>query len=74
MTGIPVISEAGDLVSAGISTARGNYTDASLSMAGIVAPFAGGAAFKGGKNIMRKAWHNNPEVKNIDPTEVMYIS
>lgn len=53
MTGIPVVSEAGDLVSAGISTARGNYTDAWLSMAGIAAPFAGGAAFKGGKSLYR---------------------
>ena len=64
MTGIPVISEAGDLVSAGISTARGNYTDAGLSMAGIAAPFAGGAAFKGMKNVAK----NNSLYRVVDAT------
>ena len=46
MTGLPVLSEAGDLVSAGISTFRGNYGDAGLSLAGITVPFAGGAILK----------------------------
>jgi len=65
MTGIPILSEAGDLVSAGLSYAKGNYTDAGLSMAGIFAPLAGGAAFKGSKNIMRKSWHNNPNPNSL---------
>ena len=55
MTGIPIVSEAGDLISAGASTYRGNYADASLSLAGIAVPFAGGAALKAGKNIIKKA-------------------
>tara|TARA_R110002020_G_scaffold176817_1_gene369488 strand:- start:736 stop:3588 length:2853 start_codon:yes stop_codon:yes gene_type:complete len=70
MTGIPVISEAGDLVSAGISTARGNYTDASLSMAGIAVPFAGGAALKQGKktyNVMDRNFKGY--MKQIDNRE-----
>ena len=70
MTGIPVISEAGDLVSAGISTARGNYTDASLSMAGIAVPFAGGAALKHGKktyNVMDRNFKGY--MKQIDNRE-----
>ena len=70
MTGIPVISEAGDLVSAGISTARGNYTDASLSMAGITVPFAGGAALKHGKktyNVMDRNFKGY--MKQIDTRE-----
>ena len=55
MTGIPIVSEAGDLISAGASTYRGNYADASLSLAGIAVPFAGGAALKAGKNIIKQA-------------------
>jgi len=47
-TGIPIVSEAGDLVSAGISHVRGDKSARNLSLAGIAVPFAGGAAFKHG--------------------------
>ena len=45
-TGIPIISEAGDLVSAGISHVRGDKFSRDLSLAGIAVPFAGGAILK----------------------------
>ena len=48
MTGVPVVSEAADLVSAGISAGRGDYTAASLSLAGALMPFAGGRVLKEG--------------------------
>ena len=57
MTGIPIVSEAGDLLSAAASTYRGNYGDASLSMAGIAVPFAGGAVLKQGKNVGKKVYN-----------------
>ena len=47
-TGIPIISEAGDLVSAGISHVRGDKFSRDLSLAGIAVPFAGGAILKQG--------------------------
>lgn len=45
-TGIPVVSEAGDLASAAVSASRGNYDDAALSLAGFMVPFVGGVATK----------------------------
>jgi uncharacterized membrane protein (UPF0127 family) len=57
MTGIPIVSEVGDLLSAAASTYRGNYGDASLSMAGIAVPFAGGAVLKQGKNVGKKVYN-----------------
>lgn len=42
MTNIPVVSQLGDLTSAGLSTMKGDYTSAGLSMAGMLMPFGGG--------------------------------
>jgi uncharacterized membrane protein (UPF0127 family) len=47
-TGIPIVSEAGDAVSASISHLRGDKAARNASVAGIVAPFAGGAVIKQG--------------------------
>lgn len=65
MTGIPVVSEVGDLVSAAISTSKGNYDDALLSLTAISVPVVGGAAIKATKDqavkLLNKTWH---KVKN----------
>ena len=69
MTGVPVISEAADLVSAGVSASRGNFADASLSLAGVIAPFAGGKALKEGAKFANKtemADRINLAMKNKD--------
>jgi uncharacterized membrane protein (UPF0127 family) len=68
MTGIPVLSEAGDLLSAGASTYRGNYGDAALSMAGIAAPFVGGSALKLGVKGVNKVRKINGAAKLLDKT------
>ena len=63
-TGIPIISEAGDLVSAGISHVRGDKFSRDLSLAGIAVPFAGGAILKqGAKGI--KAIKGSTKTPNI---------
>ena len=68
-TGIPVVSEVGDLTSAAISTAKGDYTSAGLSLAGLAIPFAGGAALKtGGKAIFDKAKKVLNPISNWTPT------
>lgn len=69
MTGVPVVSEAADLVSAGISAGRGDYTAASLSLAGVMAPFAGGKILKEGVKFTSKtemADRINLAMKNED--------
>ena len=68
-TGIPVVSEAGDLASAAVSAGRGDYTAAGLSLAGVMAPFAGGKVLKEGAKFVNKtemADRINLAIKNND--------
>jgi len=69
MTGVPVVSEAADLVSAGVSASRGDYSATALSLAGVIAPFAGGKVLKEGKKFANKnemADRINLAMKNND--------
>jgi hypothetical protein len=69
MTGIPIVSEAGDIISGLTSAYRGNYDDAALSAAGLAIPFAGGKVLKGANNI----YQSTKTVLNESPTMAKHL-